>query len=126
MVSAPVYGDIKPHEIDNNDAFDAGGMKFETLEPLVRLRTTYEGGAVYLTDPKQMADPGQAFRSNPHKRLSIDLVHEAVAPVYGSSGADRVIEDPEKEFARAHYEQHMKVTGAVSIDGETVQVDAYG
>jgi len=73
-----------------------------------------------------MADPGQAFRNNPHRRVSIDLVHEAVAPVYGSSGADRVIEDPEKEFARAHYEQHMKVTGAVSIDGETVQVDAYG
>jgi len=116
----------KRPEIDNNDAFDAGGMKFETLEPLVRLRTTYEGGAVYLTDPKQMADPGQAFRNNPHRRVSIDLVHEAVAPVYGSSGADRVIEDPEKEFARAHYEQHMKVTGAVSIDGETVQVDAYG
>ena len=26
-----------------NDAYDAGGMKFETLEPLIRHRTTYEG-----------------------------------------------------------------------------------
>src|SRR5947209_14803805 len=38
----------KRPEITSNDAFDAGGMGFETIEPLVRLRTTYDGSAVYL------------------------------------------------------------------------------
>src|SRR6266540_130329 len=71
----------KRPEIESNDAFDAGGMKFATIEPLVKLRTTYEGHAVSLTDPKQMAAPGQAFRQNPHKDASIDLLHEGVAPV---------------------------------------------
>jgi hypothetical protein len=116
----------KRPEIAGNDAYDAGGMRFETLEPLVRHRTTYEGSAVYLANPEAMSDPGQAFRENPHKKVSIDLVHEAVAPVYGSTGEERVIEDPEKEFARAHYEQHMHVTGTLSIDGETHQIDGYG
>jgi hypothetical protein len=114
----------KRPEITGNDAYDAGGMRFETLEPLVRHRTTYEGSAVYLANPEAMSDPGQAFRENPHKKVSIDLVHEAVAPVYGSTGEERVIEDPEKEFAKAHYEQHMHVTGTLSIDGETHQIDA--
>ncbi len=113
-------------EISTNDAFDAGGVRFETVEPLVRLRTTYEGPAVFLREPNQMADPGQAFRDNPHKAVAIDLLHEAVGPVYGSSGGGREIADPEKEFARAHYEQHMRVSGTMTIDGETTPIDAYG
>ena len=101
-------------------------MKFEAIEPLVKLRTTYEGHAVSLSDPKQMADPSKAFRENPHKQVSIDLLHEAVAPVYGQTNNERADADPEQEFGRAHYEQHMHVTGTVTIDGETTQIDAYG
>jgi len=122
----PVLFNYKRPEIETNDAFDAGGMRFEVIEPLERLRTTYEGSAVFLEHPEQMADPGKAFRENPHKKVSIDLVHEAVAPVYGSSGEGRETGDPEKEFAKAHYEQHMHVTGTLSIDGQTTLVDAYG
>ena len=121
-----VLFNYKRPEIESNDAFDAGGMKFETIDPLVRLRTTYEGGAVYLTDAKQMADPGQAFRENPHKQVSIDLLHEAVAPVYGQTNNEREDADPEQGFGRAHYEQHMHVTGTVTIDGEATQIDAFG
>lgn len=113
-------------EIENNDSFDAGGMKFETIEPLSKLRTTYEGTAVYLTDATQMTNPGEAFRNNPHKQVSIDLTHEAAGPVYGSRGSDAPAVDPEKEFARAHYEQHMHVTGHVTVDGERTEIDAYG
>jgi hypothetical protein len=116
----------KRPEIAHNDAFDAGGMKFETIEPLVKLRTTYQGSAVSLADPKQMGDPGQAFRENPHAKVSIDLLHEAVAPVYGGTRNESEDEDAEKGFGRAHYEQHMHVTGTVTIDGETTQIDAYG
>ncbi len=121
-----VLFNYKRPEIHDNDAFDAGGMRFQVIEPLARLRTTYEGAAVFLEDPSQMADPGQAFRDNPHRRISLDLLHEAVGPVYGSRGTARQAVDPEKEFARAHYEQHMRVTGTLVIDGETAQVDAFG
>ncbi|MBI1885976.1 MAG: hypothetical protein HYS09_06650 [Chloroflexi bacterium] len=113
-------------EISSNDAFDAGGLRFGVIEPLVRHGTVYEGTAVYLEDPLQMADPGQAFRQNPHKQVKLDLVHEAVGPLYGSSGAGREIVDPGKEFARAHYEQHMRATGTLTIEGETMEIDGLG
>ncbi len=119
-----IFNYMRP-QIDSNDAFDAGGIKFEVVEPLVKLRSTFEGGGVFLQHPEQMADPGQAFRENPHKRVSVDITHEAVGPVYGSTGAGRT-EDPEKAFARAHYEQHMRTTGSITIDGERFAVDGTG
>ena len=118
---------FKRPEITHNDAMDAGGMKFETIEPMEKLRTTYEGRAVHLVRPEEMADPSSAFRNNPHKKVKVDLLHEAAGPVYGSSGSNRVVVDPEKEFARAHYEQHMKVKGTVEVEGEpTVEIDGLG
>ena len=121
-----VMFNYKRPEIADNDSFDAGGMRFEVVEPLVRHRTLYEGSAVFLEEPGQMAEPGQAFRENPHKRVSLDLVHEAVGPLFGSTGAHRETVDLEREFARAHYEQHMRVSGTLVIDGETTEIDGLG
>ena len=114
-------------QISGNDAMDAGGMRFEVLEPFAKHRTQYEGGAVFLTDPTQMADPSRAFRENPHKRVTLDLEHEALGPVYGrATGGEPEQADPEKQFARAHYEQHMRVHGTMTIDGEMAEVDGAG
>ena len=120
-----LFNYLRP-QISSNDAMDAGGMRFEVVEPLVKHRTTFEGGAVYLTEPSQMADPSVAFRNNPKKRVSLDIVHEAVGPVYGTSGGERVIENPDQEFGRAHYEQHMRSHGAITIDGEAIEIDGTG
>jgi hypothetical protein len=117
---------FKRPEISSNNAMDAGGMKFEVIEGLQKLRTIYEGRAVHLSDPAQMADPSSAFKNNPHKQVKIDLIHEAAGPAYGSTGANHKVVDPEKEFAKAHYEQHMKVTGTVDVDGDIIQIDGLG
>lgn len=113
-------------EIHANDAMDAGGMRFEVIEPMERLRTTYDGSAVHLAEPAQMADPREAFKNNPRRVVKLDLVHEAAGPAYGSSGSTREITDPGQEFAKAHYEQHMRVRGSVSLDRETVEIDGLG
>ncbi|MEX0785690.1 MAG: hypothetical protein WD939_03545 [Dehalococcoidia bacterium] len=112
--------------IENNDAMDAGGTRFDVLEPLASHRTTYDGDTVFLTDATQMSDPSRAFRENPHKKLVIDVTHQAVGPAYGSAGSERPPERPEQEFARAHYEQHMVVRGTVDIDGEVTEIDGTG
>jgi hypothetical protein len=111
--------------ITNNDAFDAGGMRFEVLEASQRLRTVYEGPVVDLKDPTEMADPSSAFHNNPRRQVTLDLVHEAVGPMYGHA-AEGPAADPEREFARAHYEQHMRATGTLAIEGETYQIDGLG
>ncbi|HZQ35327.1 MAG TPA: hypothetical protein VFD32_05305 [Dehalococcoidia bacterium] len=113
--------------IQHNDAFDAGGMRFEVIEPAERLRTRYDGSVVELKDPLEMAEPSAAFHSNPRKQVQLDLVHEAAGPMYGSAGhAEAEPAEPEKQFASAHYEQHMRATGTLRIEDETFQIDGLG
>jgi hypothetical protein len=120
-----LFNYLRP-KIEHNDAMNAGGMRFEVLEPLVKHRTTFEGGAVLLTDPSQMADPSVAFKNNPKQRVSLEVFHEAVGPVYGTTGGQHRIENPDQEFGRAHYEQHMLTKGTITIDGETAEIDGTG
>ena len=70
-------------QIDDNDAFDAGGLRFEVIEPTQRLRTRYEGEVLDLRDPLSMSDPRKAFKESPRLPVAIDLEHVAVGPMYG-------------------------------------------
>jgi hypothetical protein len=115
----------KRPQISNNDAWDAGAIKVEVLEPGERIRTTYDGSVVYLADPREMREPGDAFKNNPHKKVKLDLIHEGVGPIYGH------VAEPggpgSNDFARAHYEQHMKVRGTLQIeDGEPIEITGHG
>jgi RNase P/RNase MRP subunit p29 len=112
--------------ISNNDAFDAAGLKFEVLEMTDRHRTTFDGNVVELREPRQMADPKAAFQNNPKKRITFDLEHVAVGPLYGHKAEEKPGEKAEEGFARAHFEQHMKVTGSLTIDGEVHRIEGFG
>ena len=113
--------------IDDNDAFDAGGMRFEVVKPSDELRTTYRGSAVDLADPSVMADPAKAFEQNPKRRIALDLRHRATGPMYGGTKNQEETDlESENQFAKAHYEQHMAVSGTLEIDGEAIQIDGYG
>jgi hypothetical protein len=101
-------------QITHNNGWDAGGCKIEVLVPGEKIRTSFEGKVVYLADPRAMKDPSAAFKENPHKELKIDLVHEGVGPIYGHVADPS---DSSNQFARAHYEQHMKVSGTIQVDG---------
>lgn len=116
----------KRPQIANNDAWDAGGIKVDVLVPGETIRTTYDGSVVYLADPREMREPGVAFKENPHKHIKLDLVHEGVGPIYGHvSEAGK--EGSQNDFARAHYEQHMKVHGTLQIeDGPAVEITGHG
>jgi hypothetical protein len=113
--------------IEHNDAFDAGGMKFEVIEPTQTLRTTYEGKVLDLAEPRSMSDPGKAFKSAPKKMVRLDLVHEAAGPMYGhSKSSSEESLEAENQFAKAHYEQHMAVKGTLDIEGERIEIDGFG
>ena len=113
----------KRPRISNNDGWDAGGLKVEVLVPGEKIRTTYEGSVVYLTEPRDMREPGDAFKQNPHRKLKLDLVHRGVGPMYGHVADEK----SENNFARAHYEQHMHVTGTIQVDDEApLELDGNG
>jgi hypothetical protein len=118
---------FKRAPIDHNDAFDAGGARFDVIEPTEKLRTTYEGSAADLAEPRLMEDPRKAFTESPRRRVALDLVHTAAGPMYGHSADKREQEqDAEKQFAKAHYEQHMAVSGALRIDDEEIAIEGFG
>ncbi len=118
---------FKRAQIENNDAFDAGGCRFEVIEPSQRWRTTYEGSVVDLKDPTAMADPRRAFSDSPRRAVKVELIHDAVGPMYGSAGSSEESDlPPDQQFARAHYEQHMAVRGTIRIDEETLEIDGFG
>ena len=64
--------------IEHNDAFDAGGMRFEVVEPFERLRVTYSGRAVILDDPLVMANPRKAFTESPWTEVEAALDYYGV------------------------------------------------
>ncbi|MEE2733018.1 MAG: hypothetical protein VYA55_19520 [Pseudomonadota bacterium] len=117
-------------KIDNNDALDAGGLKFEVIEPFKTLKVTYSGKAVLLANPQDMEDPKTAFKNNPTVDASCEITFHGMTPVYGGEAVDEngtpIAENPEESFARAHYEQHMNGSGAVNIGDQRFQLSGFG
>lgn len=127
LADGRVLFNFKRAPIEHNDAFDAGGMKFEVLEPSEELQTVYAGGVVELKDARSMSDPAEAFKNSPRRRLKVDLNHRASGPMYGSSKSNAEAKrDSEQQFGKAHYEQHMRVTGTLEIEDETIEIRGYG
>jgi hypothetical protein len=111
--------------ISTNDSFDAGGMQFEVVRPLEELTVSFEGSLTLLTDPLEMADPKQAFTTNPAVACSIDLRYTATAPPVGGE-SESTLERPGEEFARAHYEQLVAASGTVVVGDQVWAVNGFG
>src|SRR5262245_53595262 len=52
-------------EIDDNEGFDAGGLRYEVREPFTALEMDYEGELLVLDDPEDLRDPRKMFESAP-------------------------------------------------------------
>ena len=114
-------------QIVNNAGFDAGGMRFEIEVPGRALTTTFNGRVLVLDEPRILADPKRAFASSERGRLSIELRHTAVGPMYGTRADDvEVSRRADEQFAKAHYEQHMAVLGHVEFRGQKFGVNGFG
>ena len=95
--AVPVQAARRSH---NNDAMDAGGMRFEVIEPMQKLRTTYDGSAVHLTDadadgrpargvPQQSAPQGPP---RPHARSRGPGLRQQRQPATGRRSREGVRE----------------------------------
>jgi len=113
----------KRPEIVDNSAFDAGGMKFEVIEPFKHLRVSYDGHAVYLAQPMDLEDPRKAFTTNPHQPLQLQLDYYGLSPMYGGEAP---VENTEMVFARGHTEQHVKAVGSITVDGQQTPIEGMG
>ncbi len=118
--------------IAGHTAHDAGGLRFEVVEPYVAHRISYEGPVVLLDRPRDMEDPRTAFSENPKVDCRMALDVRAVAAPWGGEPEPEPGEaappvDPEKSFARGHTEQHMASTGTIAIGDQRFDLhDALG
>ena len=116
--------------IEHNRALDAGGMRIEVVEPFAHLRVHYEGKTCLLERPFEMADPRRAFKENPIVPCRIALDYRGVSPMMGgrtvNADGSEIEADPEKSFAKAHYEQHVEATGTITVGDEHFDVTGFG
>lgn len=125
---------FKRPAIAGNEAFDAGGMRFEIRTPMREHGIHYDGGCIVMERPLDLLDPRAAFTTNPSARAVVDLTYTAISTVHG--GEPRVrrdgawvsanLERSGQEFAKGHLEQHGRATGTVTVDGTRWEVDGLG
>jgi len=115
-------------EITHNDAFDAGGMRFEVVEPFERLRIAYDGKVLSLTDPTVLVDPRRAFTTEPWVDASVRLEVRGLAMAFGGEPVadDGTPLDLSGGFARGHYEQHIAADGEIRVGEDTWTLAGYG
>jgi hypothetical protein len=121
----PVAFMFRRPEIKSNDAFDAGGMRFDVLEPFTALRVSYSGPVLILDDPWKLSDPGTAFRHSPTVDAEVELAFTGCSPPVGGE-PDKPGEHPGEEFARGHYEQLVQATGTVTVGPDTWVTTGFG
>jgi hypothetical protein len=115
--------------ISDNSKFDAGGLRFEVIEPLQRMRVTYSGDAHVLERGTDLDDPKKAFTTSPVERLELTLDYENVIPVYGlEASTDGVggIAGAADSIATGHYQGPCRVSGTVQLAGKEDQISGLG
>lgn len=117
-------------EITTNMEMNAGGLEITVLEPFKSLNVSYDGKVCLLDQPKEMADPKSAFRNNPIVECAVNLSWAGVSPMFGGKptyeDGTEVAQDSTKSFAKAHYEQHGKMSGTFSVGKEIFRIDGLG
>jgi len=116
--------------ITHNKEMNAGGLRVDVIEPFKQLDVTYRGEVLLLSDPFEMANPRKAFRDNPKVTCEVSLRYEGVSPMYGGetvkSDGSALDIDPEKSFAKAHYEQHCAASGKMKVGNDTYEISGFG
>ena len=107
---------FKRPNIDNNDAFDAGGLTWTMVKPFEELRIDYVGKVVVLDEPLQMANPKEAFTNNPYAECEVHITFTGQGkPSMFGGEPDVAHEAPGEEFAKGHYEQLIEARGSIRV-----------
>lgn len=105
--------------IESNERFEAGGVTIDLLEAGGRMKAQFTGTAALLDSPRLLVNAREELRRAHQASVVLELDLDGLSPLYGGSpfpGLD----------VGGHYEQHMAITGTLTIDGATTPVTAWG
>ena len=111
--------------IDTNDGFNAGGLRFDVVEPLKKMAVHFDGTAYLLSKGTALEDPKQAFMTSPVVPVSLELHYANLIPVHGLGGGSG-IEGAEDSIAVGHYQGPCSVAGWIEVDGERKEINGLG
>ena len=122
----------KRPQIEGHEAHDAGGLRFEVVEPYEEHRDHLRRQGLRARTATRDGRPQDCVQRQPARGLH-DRPHlKAVGRPWGGEpeweeGEAKPDLDPEKMFARGHTEQHMAIAGTVTVGDETFEItDALG
>ena len=117
-------------KINNNDAFDAGGMQFIVDEPYKSLTVKYSGEVLVLKNPHEMINPSKAFKNNKKLPCKVELSYRSVSPMYGGepvlADGSPWLDNPNTGLYVGHYEQHIAGSGTFVIGDQTYTINGLG
>lgn len=111
--------------LEDRMALRAGGLSFEVIEPAKKIAVVYQGEAVKITNPLELASPGKAMRNNPKVDVHLKLDVAGVGPMIGDregNSKDAII------FLDGvgHYQQAIHATGFLDVAGERTELSCRG
>lgn len=113
--------------IDTNERHNAGGMFYEVIEPLKRVRMGYEGDLMVLDNPDALRDPQTMFQNAKRLPGSVSWEHVGVSPIHGGlPTSDDVPTMYGRDFSRGHFNQHVHAKGTMRVGDQEWTIDGNG
>ena len=117
---------FKRPEITNNDAFDAGGMRFEVVTPFERADVSLLGQGRRARRPAPDGRPEEGLHREPLRRVRGADRSTPACRRCSAASPTRPHEKPGEEFAKGHYEQLIAGTGTIRVGDEEWAIDGFG
>jgi hypothetical protein len=115
-----IAAQFKRPKITHNNAFDAGGLRFEVVEPMQRLDTIYEGDVMIVERPDDLRDPAALLKTAPRLPCSVRWALRTISPQHG--GEPMTPDQPTmygRDFSLGHFNQHVAAEGHIKIGDES-------
>ncbi len=112
--------------IATNARFDAGGLCYEVLEPLRRVRMTYDGELTLLDDPGWLRDPKRLADA---QRVVGSVAWElsGISPVHGGEPLSAATETMYgRDFSLGHFNQHARASGHIRVGDQEWRIAGGG
>ena len=114
-------------QIQTNDRFDAGGLRYACTVAFERQEMAFEGDVMLLDDPSALRDPKTLFDRAPRVPASVSFDGRGISPVHGGEPTtpdQETLYGP--EFSRGHFNQHTRMAGTMRVGDEEWSIDGFG
>ncbi|WP_380878042.1 hypothetical protein ACFB49_15290 [Sphingomonas sp. DBB INV C78] len=113
--------------IDTNDAFDAGGLRFDVIHPMRRLNAAYEGDVFIVTNPDDLRHPETLFAQAPRLSCKVEWRLDTISPQHGGEPVRHDVQTMYgRDFSLGHFNQHIHASGHITIGDEHFPISGHG